>query len=216
MTAEEVFEQYEKNRGYYKEGGITVTGGEPLLQIDFLIELFDIAKDRDVHTCIDTSGVVFDKEDEALLKKLDTLMGMTDLVMLDIKHIEAEKHLEITGQTNRNILEFLSYLNERGKDVWIRHVVVPGISDDNRDLYNLGYFIGQFRNIHAIDVLPYHTMGVSKYEELGLNYPLAETPEMERELILEKKQMILAGIKERRKITAPIQIFRPDKIANVL
>jgi pyruvate formate lyase activating enzyme len=104
MTAEEVFVQYEKNRGYYKEGGITVTGGEPLLQIDFLIELFEIAKEKDVHTCIDTSGAVFDKEDSVLLDKLDTLMELTDLVMLDIKHIDAEKHLAITGKKNKNIL----------------------------------------------------------------------------------------------------------------
>jgi pyruvate formate lyase activating enzyme len=216
MTAEEVFAQYEKNRGYYKEGGITVTGGEPLLQLDFLLELFDIAKEKDVHTCIDTSGAIFDKEDSALLEKLDRLMEMTDLVLLDIKHIEAEKHIAITGQKNRNILEFLSYLNERDIHVWVRHVVVPGLTDDNRDLYNLGYFIGQYRNIQAIDVLPFHTMGASKYEDLGIPYQLAGTPEMERETILEKKQMILAGIKERRKITAPIQLFRNEQLASVL
>jgi pyruvate formate lyase activating enzyme len=110
----------------------------------------------------------------------------------------------------------LSYLSEQGIHVWIRHVVVPGVTDDNRDLYNLGYFIGQYRNIQAIDVLPYHTMGVAKYEDLGVPYPLVGTPDMERETILQKKQMILAGIKERRKITVPIQLFRNEKLANVL
>jgi pyruvate formate lyase activating enzyme len=205
MTAAEIFEQYERNRGFYREGGITVTGGEPLLQIDFLIELFDMAKDKDVHTCIDTSGVTFKADNEKLIYKLDTLMDLTDLVMLDIKHIDPDKHQRLTGLVNNGILEFLSYLNSRDVNVWIRHVVVPGHTDDNRDLYNLGYFIGQFHNIKALDVLPYHTMGVSKYEQLGIPYPLAGVPDMERDTILEKKQMILAGIKERRKIVAPLQ-----------
>ncbi|MCL2252905.1 MAG: pyruvate formate-lyase-activating protein [Lachnospiraceae bacterium] len=204
MTVSEIFEQYERNRGFYKEGGITVTGGEPLMQIDFLIELFDMAKDKDVHTCIDTSGIAFNRRNTAFLEKLDTLMEVTDLVMMDIKHINPTKHIELTGQENENILDFVAYLNERNVDVWIRHVIVPGYTDDNIDLYHLGYFIGQFYNIKALDVLPYHTMGVSKYEKLGIPYPLEGVPEMDRDRILEKKQMILAGIKERRKIVTPI------------
>jgi len=208
MTAEEVFKQYERNRGFYKEGGITVTGGEPLMQVDFLIELFDMAKDKDVHTCIDTSGITFNRKSEKVIEKLDTLMDLTDLVMMDIKHIDSKVHLDLTGQENTNILDFVAYLNERNVDVWIRHVVVPGITDDNKDLYNLGYFIGQFYNVRALDVLPYHTMGVSKYEQLGIQYPLEGVPAMERDNILEKKQMILAGIKERRKMVTPMHQYR--------
>ncbi|MCL2052646.1 MAG: pyruvate formate-lyase-activating protein [Lachnospiraceae bacterium] len=200
MTAEEIFAQYERNRGFYKEGGITVTGGEPLMQIDFLTLLFDMAKDKDVHTCLDTSGIAFNRANERLLEKLEKLLELTDLVMLDIKHINPETHQKLTSQPNKNILDFAAYLSEQNIDVWIRHVVVPGISDDNKELYNLGYYIGQFHNIKALDVLPYHTMGVSKYEQLGIPYPLAGVPAMNREDILEKKQMILAGIKERRKI----------------
>jgi pyruvate formate lyase activating enzyme len=207
MTAEEIIEQYERNRGFYREGGLTVTGGEPLLQIDFLIELFDLAKEKNVHTCIDTSGIVYKKENSDLIEKLDTLMELTDLVMLDIKHIDPEKHLALTKQVNTGILDFLAYLDDRGVNTWIRHVVVPGVTDDNRDLYNLGYFIGQFHNIKALDVLPYHTMGVPKYEKLGIPYPLAGVEAMDRETVLEKKQMILAGIKERRKIVAPKQSY---------
>lgn len=204
MTAKEVFGQYERNRGFYKEGGITVTGGEPLLQIDFVTQLFDMAKDKDVHTCIDTSGSVFKRKNTELIKKLDILMDLTDLVMLDIKHIDADKHRELTGQVNDEILKFAAYLSDKNIAVWIRHVVVPGVTDDNRDLYNLGYFIGQFPNVKALDVLPYHTMGVPKYKKLGIPYLLEGVPAMERDSILEKKQMILAGIKERRKIAAPL------------
>jgi pyruvate formate lyase activating enzyme len=203
MTAAEIFEQYERNRGFYKEGGITVTGGEPLMQVDFLVDLFDMAKDKDVHTCLDTSGIAFNRSNSKMVEKMDALLDLTDLVMMDIKHIDPDRHLELTGQVNANILEFVFYLNEKNIDVWIRHVIVPGITDDNKDLYSLGYFIGQFYNIRALDVLPYHTMGVSKYEKLGIPYPLKGVPAMERNGILEKKQMILAGIKERRKIVTP-------------
>ena len=208
MTAEEVFGQYEKNRGFYKEGGITATGGEPLLQMDFLIRLFDIAKDKDVHTCLDTSGAPFSRDDTAALEKLEALLDLTDLVILDIKHIDPDRHLELTGQVNGDVLDFAAYLGERGTDVWIRHVAVPGVTDDNHDLYNLGYFIGQFDNIKALDVLPYHTRDLLQYEELGGEHPLEGVPGMERENILEKKQMILAGIKERRKVVTPTYTHR--------
>ena len=193
-----IIEQYERNQGFYKDGGITVTGGEPLMQIDFLIELFEKAKKKGIHTCIDTSGIAFNPDNEELLAKFDKLCTLTDLVMLDIKHIDPEKHLELTKQHNDNILKYAAYLNEKNVDMWIRHVVVPGISDDEKDLYNLGYFIGQFSNLKALDVLPYHTMGKTKYEKLGIDYVLKDTPPMEKALIVDKKKAILDGIKARR------------------
>ena len=164
MEPAEIIEQYERNRPFYKDGGLTVTGGEPLMQIDFLIDLFTLAKEKDIHTCIDTSGIAFKPGNTALIEKLDKLMTLTNLVMLDIKHIDPEKHKELTQQPNDGILAFAAYLNEKQIPMWIRHVVVPGITDDDEYLYKLGQFIGKFTNLKALDVLPYHTMGEKKYE----------------------------------------------------
>lgn len=193
-----IIEQYERNISFYKGGGITVTGGEPLMQLDFMIDLFTLAKEKSIHTCIDTSGIAFNPSNEALMAKLDHLMTLTDLVMLDIKHIDPDKHKELTAQPNENILKFAEYLSERHVDTWIRHVVVPGITDDDKYLYDLGYFIGGLSSLKALDVLPYHTMGESKYEKLGMEYKLKGVPAMNKDVLLEKKKVILDGVKARR------------------
>ena len=198
MEASEIIAQYERNRPFYKGGGITVTGGEPLMQVDFLIELFSLAKEKDIHTCIDTSGIAYNPNNKAFIEKLDKLMALTDLVMLDIKHIDPVKHKELTQQPNDGILAFCEYLNDRKVDMWIRHVVVPTITDDDEYLYKLGYFIGGFTNVKALDVLPYHTMGKAKYEQLGMEYKLDGIPAMDKNKVIEKKQVILQGIKDRR------------------
>ena len=198
MEASEIIAQYERNLPFYKAGGITVTGGEPLMQVDFLIELFTLAKEKGIHTCIDTSGIAYKPDNTAYIEKLDKLMTLTDLVMLDIKHIDPDKHMELTQQPNDGILAFCAYLNERNVDMWIRHVVVPTITDDDEYLYKLGYFIGQFNNVKALDVLPYHTMGKAKYEQLGMEYKLDGIPAMDKTKVIEKKQVILKGIKDRR------------------
>ena len=198
MEPAEIIEQYEKNKGFYRGGGITVTGGEPLMQVDFLIDLFTLAKAKDIHTCIDSSGIAFNPDSAQFMEKLDHLMTLTDLVMLDIKHIDPEKHKELTAQPNRRILEFAAYLNEKQIDMWIRHVVVPGITDDDKYLDALGYFIGQFTNLKALDILPYHTMGEVKYQKLGMEYKLKGVPAMDKEKALEKKKVVLAGVKRRR------------------
>ena len=199
MEPAEIIEQYERNRPFYKDGGPTVTGGEPLMQIDFLIDLFTLAKEKDIHTCIDTSGIAFKPGNTALIEKLDKLMTLTNLVMLDIKHIDPEKHKELTQQPNDGILAFAAYLNEKQIPMWIRHVVVPGITDDDEYLYKLGQFIGKFTNLKALDVLPYHTMGEKKYENLGIPYKLHGVPAMGQKEVIEKKKVILDGIKEVRK-----------------
>ncbi|MBQ7933833.1 MAG: pyruvate formate lyase-activating protein [Lachnospiraceae bacterium] len=193
-----IIEQYERNISFYKGGGITVTGGEPLMQLDFMIDLFTLAKEKNIHTCIDTSGIAFNPSNEALIAKLDHLMTLTDLVMLDIKHIDPDKHKDLTAQPNDNILKFAQYLSQRNVDTWIRHVVVPGITDDDKYLYDLGYFIGGLSSLKALDVLPYHTMGESKYEKLGLEYKLKGVPAMNKDILLEKKKIILDGVKARR------------------
>lgn len=198
MEAAEILEQYDRNKAFYNGGGITVTGGEPLMQVDFLLELFTLAKEKGIHTCIDSSGIAFNPNNKPFVEKLDKLMKLTDLVMLDIKHIDPQKHKELTSQPNENILAFASYLNEKGVDMWIRHVVVPGITDDDKYLFDLGYFIGQFSNLKALDALPYHDMAKPKYEKLGMEYKLKDVPPMDKTILIEKKKVILDGIKKRR------------------
>lgn len=199
MEPAEIIEQYEHNRPFYKDGGLTVTGGEPLMQVDFLIDLFTLAKEHGIHTCIDSSGIAYKKNNKAFIEKLDKLMPLTDLVMLDIKHIDPEKHKELTSQPNDGILAFAEYLEEKQVPVWIRHVVVPGLTDDDEYLYKLGYFIGKLSNLKALDVLPYHTMGEKKYDSLGIPYKLHGVPAMDKNILLKKKEVIIDGIKAVRK-----------------
>ena len=194
LTAEEILEAYKKNEVFYKNGGITATGGEPLMQLDFLTELFQKAKKQGIHTCLDTSGILFRQERR---EEFDRLMAVTDLVMLDIKHIDDTEHQKLTKQSNKHILEFAEYLNEKGVPVWIRHVVVPTITLNDTYLKQLGHFIGGLDNLKALDVLPYHTMGEVKYENLGIDYPLKGIPAATKEQAIHAKQVIFEGIKER-------------------
>lgn len=198
MEASYIIEQYEKNKGFYTDGGITVTGGEPLLQIDFVLELFQLAKEKNIHTCIDTSGITYKPGNAAYNEKLDKVLELTDLVMLDIKHIDPQKHMQLTSQPNDGILAFAELLSEKNIPIWIRHVVVPGITDDDVYLKKLGYYIGGLKSLKALDVLPYHDMAKPKYENLGMDYVLKDVPPLEKAVALEKKQVILDGIRERR------------------
>jgi pyruvate formate lyase activating enzyme len=199
MDPEEIIKQVEQNRGFYKNGGITVTGGEPLLQVDFLIDLFTLAKERDIHTCIDTSGITYRPGNTAYIEKLDKLMTLTDLVMLDIKHIDPEKHKELTQQPNDGILAFVQYLSDKEIPMWIRHVVVPGITDDPKYLYQLGQFIAPFKNLKVLDILPYHTMGTVKYEKLEMDYKLKDVPAMDKSKAIELKKIVIDGVRDKRK-----------------
>lgn len=170
---DDLLEDYEKYKPFLgKDGGLTVTGGEPLLQIDFLTELFEKAKAKGIHTCLDTSGIVFNENNPELMKKFDRLIKSVDLVLLDIKHIDPEEHKKLTSQPNDQILAFARYLDKNNIDVWIRHVVVPGITYNEEYLTRLGEFLATLNNVKALDVLPYHTMGIPKYENLGMEYPL--------------------------------------------
>ena len=198
MSAEEIIRQFERNREFYKNGGITVTGGEPLLQIDFMLSLFRLAKEKKIHTCIDTSGITYREGESAYNRKLDELMTLTDLVMLDIKHIDPAPHRELTGQDNAGILAFAKYLEKKSVPVWIRHVIVPGITDDPGELARLGAFIAELSNVKALDVLPYHTMGVAKYEKLGIPYPLAGVEALPKQKAAEAKQIILDSFRRKR------------------
>ncbi|MGN0316927.1 MAG: pyruvate formate-lyase-activating protein [Lachnospira sp.] len=174
MTPQEAFDKAWRYRNYWKnKGGITVSGGEALLQMDFVTELFKIAKKNGVHTTLDTSGSPF-KETPDYLAKFDELMSVTDLFLLDIKQIDDEKHKELTGLTNTNILALAKYLSDHDKKMWIRHVLVPGVTDDENDLTALSDFVKTLKTVRRFEVLPYHTLGVFKWEELGLEYRLKD------------------------------------------
>ncbi|BFK65216.1 pyruvate formate-lyase-activating protein [Dorea formicigenerans] len=159
-------------RSYWgDEGGITVSGGEPLLQIDFLTELFKKAKENGIHTTLDTSGNPFTRE-EPFFSKFNELMQYTDLILLDIKHIDKKEHIRLTGHTNKNILDLATYLSDMKKPVWIRHVLVPKRNDKDEYLDRLHEFILTLHNVERVEVLPYHTLGAYKWKELGMEYPL--------------------------------------------
>ena len=198
-TVSEIISEYEKNRAFYQKGGITVTGGEPLLQIEFVTALFREARERGIHTCIDTSGVTFNEKNADTVASFDELMKYTSLVMLDIKHIDSKKHKALTGASNENVLALARYLDKKKIPLWVRHVIVEGYTDDIADLTRLGEFIGGLSNLAALDVLPYHTLGVKKYEELGIEYQLKDIPPLKKEKALEAKQIILEAIKRTRK-----------------
>ena len=171
MTAEYILEQYDRNIAFYHGGGITTTGGEPLLQIDFLIEFFKLAKEKDIHTTVDTSGNPFTLE-EPFISKFNELMEVTDLFMLDIKEIDDAKHKDLTTWTNQNILQMAKYLSDHGKSMWVRHVLVPGLTDDKEGLKELNDFIKGLNNVELVEILPYHTLGEVKWEAMNVPYPL--------------------------------------------
>ena len=190
-----VRELVDEIRGYlpflqFSGGGITVSGGEPLLQVDFLLTLFQTLKrELGIHTAIDSSGGCFNRH-RHFFEPLQELMKYTDLVLLDLKQIDPQKHIALTGKPNEHILDFACYLSEAGIPVWIRHVLVPGISDDEADLRKLAEFIKTLNNVERVEILPYHEMGKFKYEELGIEYPLLHTKPPGEETIRRAKEIL--------------------------
>jgi len=176
-TTDECVEKVLKYKNYFgDQGGVTVSGGDPLCQIDFVIELFSKLKEHNIHTCLDTSGIIFNRSNKVIKSKFDKLIKVTDLVLLDIKHINNEKHIWLTEQPNVNILDFAKYLMENNIPVWIRYVLVPGINEDKETLTQTKKFINTLTNVEKVEVLPYHDMALHKYEELGIEYRLKDTP----------------------------------------
>lgn len=175
-SAQSLLDEAETCRAYWgKKGGITVSGGEPLVQIDFLLELFSLAKERGINTCIDTSGAPFTSKGE-WFEKFKKLMEVTDILLMDIKHIDPAEHVALTGRGNENIIEMFRFLDKIKKPIWIRHVLVPGISDNDEYLRKTRDFIRTLSNVERVEILPYHTLGIMKYHEMGIPYPLEETP----------------------------------------
>ena len=182
-TAKEIIDEALPYRSFWgDQGGITCSGGEILLQIDFVIDLFRQCKELGISTCLDTCGHPFTRE-EPWFSKFNELMDLTDILLVDIKHIDPVEHKKLTGWSNKNILDICQYLSDIGKPVWIRHVLVPGITDNDEYLKQLSDYVKKnLRNVEKFEVLPYHTLGVPKYHKLGIPYRLegVETPTEDR------------------------------------
>lgn len=177
MTPAELRQKLVRYKNYWKKhGGVTISGGEPLLQMDFVTETFRLLKKDGVHTAIDTAGQPFAPKDPDWMRRFHELMEVTDLFILDLKQYDDALHRELTGYGNENILAMARYLSDHGKEMWIRHVLVPGVTDDEVDLTNMSAFIASLNTVTRVEILPYHTLGVSKWQQLGLEYPLEGVP----------------------------------------
>ena len=194
VSVDEIVKQYEGVKEFCA-GGVTVTGGEPMAQIEFVTELFKKLSEKGVNTALDTSGVLFNKDNTA---KVDELLKYTSIVLLDIKHIDDEEHKKLTKHSNKNILDFARYLSDIKKPMWVRHVVVPGITYKEEYLIRLGEFLATLNNIKALDVLPYHDMAIPKYENLGIDYPLKGVPPLTHEEAIKARNIILKAYKANR------------------
>lgn len=194
VSADEILAQYDGVKEFCT-GGITVTGGEPMCQMDFVTELFKKAQAKGINTALDTSGVMFKPDNK---EKIDELLKYTSIVLLDIKHIDDEEHKKLTGHSNKNIIAFAKYLSEIKKPMWVRHVVVPGITFKEEYLTRLGGFLGTLHNITALDVLPYHDMAIPKYENLKIDYPLKGVPPLTHDEALQARNIILKAYKEQK------------------
>ena len=189
-TPQELYSLAKRYRSYWKNGGgITVSGGEPLLQIDFLTEFFRLAKSEQVHTALDTSGHPFTRQ-QPFWGKFEQLMKYTDLILLDLKHIDPKCHQKLTGHSNENILDLAQHLSEIGKPIWIRHVLVPGINDSLEYLSRLDHFVSSLKNVERLEVLPYHTLGLFKWDKLGLGYSLSGVHPPTEEEVLRAEEIL--------------------------
>lgn len=191
MSVSEIIEDVKKYLPFIEAsgGGITVSGGEPLLQMPFLTALFKEAKKLGIHTTIDSSGGCYSTS-HLFQTQLKELLQYTDLILLDVKHIDRKKHLRLTGRPNDHILEFAQLLSNKNIPVWIRHVLVPGVTDDETDLKNLAKFIATLKNVERIEVLPYHKLGIYKWETLGLEYQLNDVKPPSEADVLQAKELL--------------------------
>lgn len=174
-TPEELAKKIIRNKPYFKRnnGGVTFSGGEPLLQSEFIIEVCKILRKEDVHIALDTAGVGNGNYDE--------ILSYVDLVILDVKHVTEEGYQDLTSNNMDEALKFIEALNQSGKKVWIRQVIVPGIMDNEEYMKALKMFIKKINNIEKIEFLPYHTMGKDKYHKLGIKYPYENLLDMDKE-----------------------------------
>lgn len=165
LSPEELLEEVLRYKSFIAKGGVTVTGGEPLLQPEFLYEFFSLCKENGIHTALDTSGAIF-------TQAVQNVLDIVDLVLLDVKSIDADQHKELTGVRIDNTLQCLNYLEEKNIPTWIRHVVVPEWIDDDLLLKKMADYLAPYRCIEKVELLPYHNMSIRKYEQLGMEYRL--------------------------------------------
>ena len=184
-SLDDIFNKIMRYKNYiYPHGGVTITGGEPLLQVHFLIQLFTKLKEKGIHTCIDTSGMV------SLTDDIKKLLNLTDLILLDIKHIDDEKCKNLVGFSNKLELEFAKYLSDNNIPMWIRQVLIPGYTDDKEDLLKLKKFLSTLKNVEKIELLPYHDLGKHKWLKLGLKYELDDARTATNEDIKRAKEIL--------------------------
>ena len=195
MTIDEILEIYEKNKGFYQNGGITITGGEPLMQLAFVTELFQAAKAKNIHTCLDTSGILYREKQSAAYKNL---FSYTDLILLDIKHSIPEEHKKLTGHPLSPVLDFLKASETAKVPVVVRHVIVKGFTDSSEELNGIGKLLASYKNIKGLEVLPYHNMGEQKYLELNMEYPLKGMENLSKEEAQKARSYILESYKKYR------------------
>lgn len=174
MTPEQLLDEVKRYKNFIKTGGVTVTGGEPLVQADFVREFLKICKREGIHTALDTSGVIWGEKTREVLE-------YADMVLLDIKTTDDELHKRLTGHTRENNMKMMEYLQEKGIRTWIRHVVTPGINDDDQHLRDTAGYIGKYSVVEQVEILPYHTMGKYKYENLGIKNPLEGVEDLPHE-----------------------------------
>lgn len=178
ISTDELIERIEKYRNYFGEdGGVTFSGGEPLLQPDFLVDMLSKSREKNIHTVIDTAGVGFGDYDE--------ILRLVDLVILDVKAVDANEYRELTGQDIKYFNQFVESLNKANKPVWLRQVIVPGINDDKEHILKLKEFTRSIQNVEKIELLPYKTIGVHKYRTLNLPYRLEGVPDLSHEKLEE-------------------------------
>lgn len=184
VSAQELFQKALRYKPFFQKsgGGVTCSGGEPLLQPDFLIEFFRLCKENDIHTALDTSGFGVGKYEE--------ILEYTDLVILDVKHYSQEGHRMLTGRDMDELWKFKEVLDGKGTKLWIRHVVIPDLTDSREHLENLKATILQFNNVEKIELLPYHNLAKEKYQELGLEYKLAGTEPMDKDKLAELEEIL--------------------------
>ena len=169
VTVTELIEEAKSYRHFMKAsgGGITCSGGESMLQPEFVRDFLRAAQAEGMHTCLDTHGYIRKHTDV-----IDEVLEASDLVMLDLKQMKDDVHKELIGVSNTRVLDFARYLQKVGQKTWIRYVIVPGYTDDEESAHLLGEFIKDMDNIEKIELLPYHQLGAHKWEAMGLEYPL--------------------------------------------
>ncbi|HCA22284.1 MAG TPA: pyruvate formate lyase-activating protein [Lachnospiraceae bacterium] len=198
MTVAEIMADMKSYLPFMKRGGLTVSGGEPLVQIDFVTELFAAAKQLGVQTALDTTGYLFKKDVPEIYAKYEKLAEVTDLVLLDLKAIDPKMHEELTGVKQDTIIDFYKYLDEKNIPIWVRHVIVPGYTFDPELLAKSGRFLAHFKNVKAVDILPYHDMAKPKYKEMGIDYVLKDVKPLTGEDGHSARDMVVNAMREER------------------